>query len=175
MKFIQDTSGKQWITMVYHRTTKSTNPMSHVSHVTRQNQVVEIIWFSNRRECNPMNSMITAHWVQMTRQAAEVDRCCSSLIIDSGFCHHSVIYCHLEANLEIFPTYQFVMTRYMLSNPVRAKSRGGPLYQYSAISMTDKPWAIIHDSYVWVTCMADMASMRELYYNFGPRLWWGRI
>ena len=157
MKFIQDTSGKQWITMVYHRTTKSTNPMSHVSHVTRQNQVVEIIWFSNRRECNPMNSMITAHWVQMTRQAAEVDRCCSSLIIDSGFCH-------LEANLEIFPTYQFVMTRYMLSNPVRAKSRGGPLYQYSAISMTDKPWAIIHDSYVWVTCTAHMSSMRELYH-----------
>ena len=89
----------------------------------------------------------------------ELDRCCSSLIIDSEFCHHSVIYCHLEANLEIFPTYQFVMTTYMLSNPVRAKSWGGPLYQYSAVSMTHEPWAVINDSYVWVTCMAHNMSL----------------
>ena len=70
-----------------------------------------------------MNSMVTAHWAQMTTgQAAEQDCCCTSLIIDIEFCHHSVTFCHLGINLELIPTYQFVMTRYMLLNPVSAQN-----------------------------------------------------
>ena len=105
----------------------TTRPLNHQTfkYITWQSQVVKIICFFTiaMNKNIPMNSIVTAHWAQMTTgQAAEQDCCCTSLIIDIEFCHHSVTFCHLGINLELIPTYQFVMTRYMLLNPVSAQN-----------------------------------------------------